>query len=162
MKSIAALLIIVLCLISCGQKPVPERGAYAGKNGDTTLVSHSIDLPFVGKRGFETRAGVSGTGTPHRSVEIRKNGDVYFFFEQENQADNTITKERYYAGKFKRYMKCYFKKLDNERTCYEFTKDTIYEVDEHNGRIKSNDCCNNDNVDDKNEFTCKGEFLSIE
>ena len=121
----------------------------------------SAALPFVGRRGFETRPGCSGTGTPHRAVEITKNGDVFFFFEQENQADKTITKERYYAGKFNRYMKCAFKKLDAGISYYEFTKDTIYEVDEHNNRLKNNDCCDNDNVDDKKECTCKGAFFSI-
>jgi len=58
-------------------------------------------------------------------------------------------------------MKCFFKKLDNEISYYEFTKDTIYEVNKTHNRIKSSECCGLDNAGDK-ECTCKGEFTQME
>lgn len=76
--------------------------------------SNRTDLSFIGKRGFETRPGVSGTGTPSWFIEIKKNGDVNFGFEQRNNATNKGTEGRYYVGRFQAYMKCVYKDLDNE------------------------------------------------
>ena len=71
----------------------------------TPIQEEKLDLPFIGKKDFETMPGISGSGTPHRYIEIMQNGDVFFGFIQENQADRSVTKERYFAGKFTTYMK---------------------------------------------------------
>lgn len=118
------------------------------------------ELPFIGKKSFETRVGISGTGTPHKFIEILKNGDVFFSFDQENQADGTTVNEKFYAGKFKRFMFCTFKKLDNDTIYYEITKERIYEVDIKNQRITSDDCCNSTNIDMGNKCPCEGDLLS--
>ena len=134
-----------------------------------SVVASTTELPFIGIKHFETRHGVSGTGTPYRSVEIRKNGDVFFSFIQENQGDKelredgsysgTITEERYYAGKFKPIMKCFFKKWDNETMYFEITKDTIYQVDTNNKRLANEECCNTNNFDLKDKCPCESIYF---
>lgn len=114
-------------------------------------------LPFVGKRSFETRPGVSGTGTPHRQVEIRRDSIVEFSFEQENQADETITKGFYIAGKFTDVIKCVFKEWDDEVRFYRIMPDKIYEVDSNGVKLKLDECC------DQLELgcPCESEYFSF-
>lgn len=120
------------------------------KQLSNSVPEQKLELPFIGKREFDTRPGFSGTGTPSRNVEILQNGDVYFEFVQVNRASGEVTEERYYAGKFKTYMKCFFKKWDNEVTYYKITKDKIYEVDKNNKILRDEGCCSSDsNLDDK-------------
>ena len=116
-----------------------------------------LELPFIGKKEFETRLGISGTGTPSRYIEIAQNGDVHFGFVQENRASGKVTEERYFAGKFKTYMKCFFKKRDNEVTYYKITKEKIYEVDKNNKILTNEECCtSSSNLDDK--CPCESKF----
>ena len=116
-----------------------------------------LELPFIGKKEFEIRPEFSGTGTPRRNVEILENGDVYFGFVQENRASGKVTEERYSAGKFKTYMKCFFKKWDNEVTYYKITKEKIYEVDKNNNILRDEECCSsNSNLGDK--CPCESRF----
>ena len=116
------------------------------------------DLPFVGKKEFETMPGASGTGTPHRYVEIMRNGDVFFGFIQENQADGTVTKERYFAGKYRTYMKSYFKKWDNETVYYKFSNEKIYQVDKNNKILIGVECCGVSNQDLEAKCPCESKL----
>ncbi len=116
-----------------------------------------LDLPFIGKREFETRPGYAGSGTPVTYVEITKDGNVFFGFVQENQANGKITRDRYFAGKFKRTMKCIFKDWD-ETTYYRITKDKIYEVDKDNKLIVSEDCCTSNNLDAGGNCPCESDL----
>lgn len=125
---------------------------------EQTNETPKVDLPFIGKKGFETRPGISGTGTPQRYIEIMINGDVYFGFEQTNQADNNITKERYYSGKFTTYMKSVFKNWDNEIIYYKITKDKIYEVDKSNKPLTGMECCSVNNSDLEDKCPCVSEY----
>lgn len=121
------------------------------------MPEQKLELPFIGKKEFETRPEFSGTGTPSRNVEILQNGDVYFGFVQENRASGKVTEERYYAGKFKTYMKCFFKKWNNEVTYYKITKEKIYEVDKNNNILRDEECCSsNSNLGDK--CPCESRF----
>ena len=156
MKNVA--IILIVCLMSCDNEPLSVNRRLRSN----TESSKELSLPFVGKRWFDMRPGLSGTGTPHKFVEIMRNGDVYFSFEQENQADKTLTTERYSAGKYTRYMKCVFKKMDNEITFYELITDAIYEVDENKKRLKSVECCDGSNIANKNECVCKSKFFLID
>jgi len=80
MKNIPAIYIVLIFFISCtnAQKTVSEKNNIQNNKEDTLNTGKEMELPFVGKRGFETRPGVSGTGTPHKFVEIMGNRDVYF------------------------------------------------------------------------------------
>ncbi|MES2703041.1 MAG: hypothetical protein V4649_10395 [Bacteroidota bacterium] len=158
MKNIKITMITAAIFFSCNSR---ERPAYAKKTKAEAAVNSTIDMPFVGKRMFETRPGVSGTGTPHKFVEILANGDVFFSFEQENQSDGTISKERFYAGKYTTYITCSFEKL-NSKTFYEFTKEAIYEVDGQHNRVKNEECCGLTEEADKEGCMCDGEFLTLE
>ncbi len=140
MKALYLVLAFVISLSSCNNTPHEENKNTGDVKHATSTSNKQTGLPFVGVREFETRPGISSTGTPHRSIEIKANGAVYFSFGQINQADGTETTEQFFAGKFKKYMVCVFKKLDNETTYYEITKDTIYEVDRNNIRVKHTDC----------------------
>jgi len=158
MKLILPLFVFVLLAVRCN---------YDDKKHDSnrTEVPNSkevIDnkLPFIGKRMFETREAISGTGTPHRYIEILESGDVYFSFEQENQANGSVTSEKYAAGKFSKYMKSVFKKLDNETRFYEIDTSVIYEVDSNRIRLKSEDCCNSTNFELGSQCPCLGEFIT--
>jgi len=111
-------------------------------------------LPFIGKKNFETRMAISGIGTPHKYIEIKRNGDVYFSFEQENQSNRNIMEENFYAGKFSKYMKCEFKKLGNEIIYYEITTGNIYEVDSNNNRLTGEDCCTVSNYELGSKCRC--------
>lgn len=101
-------------------------------------------LPFIGKRSFDIHPNTSGTGTPKRYIEIKQNGDVYFSFYQQNQADGRIEQEVFFAGSYKVNMKCLFKKLDKETRYYEVLNDSIFETNSHYIRLKNPDCCRND------------------
>ncbi len=151
MKIVILTLTIAVLIISCeGRKNTVVRYK-------TPSTSEKMILPFIGKKWFETRMLFSGTGTPHRNVEIKENGDVFFSFVQISPGmdkDEEIT-EIFFAGKYKKFMTCSFKKL-NERIFYEITKDTIYEVDSKNNRIKSVDCADNDDDSDGGNIpTCR-------
>jgi hypothetical protein len=153
MRTIIVLLALSTLLFSCNQQADRQKVTAASKmetavqQKDTAAdMDPAQPLPFIGQRWFETRPGYSGTGTPHRYVEILKNGNVYFGFEQENQGDKiegieNITSDKYYAGKFKPVLKCFFSTLGEDSTFYyEITKDKIYEIDEHGNRRISEDC----------------------
>ena len=166
MKKITTL--ALLCFFTaCSQQHREESSSTATVTTDSITGAHTTSdttqtlqagLPFTGKKGFETRPGFSGTGTPHRYIEIMANGDVYFGFGQINQGDQTETEGRYYAGKYQRFMKCFFKEWDNETSYYEVTKDSIYEVDAANHRITSNDCCSPFDDDTTHLCGCQSSF----
>ncbi len=122
---------------------------------DSASKLSDLKLPFIGKKSFDTRPAFSGIGTPHRYIEIDNKGDVYFSFEQENQADGNVTNEKYYSGKFKNNVVSIFKKLDNETIYYTVTKDSIYEIDANNRPVYSQDCCSPDNLSNTQECPCK-------
>lgn len=116
-----------------------------------------LHLPFIGKRSFETRFGVSGSGTPTRFIEIDKNGDVFFSFLQPIiDSDSTIS-ESFYAGKFRPFLKCEFKKLDEIRY-YKITNKMIYEVDRNKKLLKSDECCHSYNIEMGNKCPCESEY----
>ncbi|WP_162903092.1 hypothetical protein [Taibaiella koreensis] len=158
MKTILFLVMSSALLFSCKPSTGQEKKAAAQKRSAKATEQLIPQLPFVGERQFETRHAVSGTGTPHKSVVIRKNGDVYFYFEQQNQADGTITKGQYYAGKFGPRMKCVFKEWDNEVVYYEITRDIIYELDEHNHHRHHEECCRLSNEGPEDQCPCAGEL----
>lgn len=115
-------------------------------------------LPFIGKRYFVTDQGMTGMGTPHYSIEIKQNGDVYFRLEQENQATGGLTVEKAYAGKYKPYLTCYFKDSD-ERHYYKIVGNTIYELDEKKNVICTSSCCETyDSNNPDKQCECKGTF----
>ncbi len=126
--------------------------------------TENLNLPFVGIKNFETRHGVSGTGTPQKHIEIKENGDVFFGFEQYNQAyeaserEKHATKEKYYAGKYQTILKCVFKKWDNEVSYYKVTKDKIYQVKPNGDLLRSEDCCTYSNIDLGSKCPCIGDF----
>ena len=100
-------------------------------------------MPFVGIRHFETRKGVSGNGTPYWVVQIKNNRDVVFYYEEidhESDGDSLIA-EKYYAGKYQKYMKCDFKQCDDFPRYFAITKDSIYEVNANCNRLYLSDCC---------------------
>lgn len=128
-------------------------------NNTTKSQEATLGIPFIGEKHFETRPGISGTGTPNRFIKINENGDVYFRFEQKNQADGTITEERYYAGKFQKNIKCYFKKWGNEIRYYKVTKNNIYEVDKNGNQLQGEECCGlKDNTTDS-ECNCESNYF---
>ena len=159
MKYIQVLLFSSILLLAC------NNSLDTTKADTTTLISQkevAVKLPFIGLREYETRPGSSGTGTPHRYIEIKNNGDVIFLFEQENQSDNAVTKEKYNAGKYKQFMKCIFTKLDNSITYYEINDSLIYEVDAHGQRLKGDDCCHLGDETNNGGCTCVGELSKVE
>jgi len=125
---------------------------------NSSMQSKSTNVPFIGIRHFETRAGVSGTGTPHYTVEIKENKDVIFRFEQINQGDkNLVATDSFYAGKFSKYIYC---KLDwdNFPRYYEITPKYIYEVDSNHRRLSLPECC----IDGRNNSCpCYGELYEL-
>ncbi len=116
--------------------------------------------PFVGRRSFETRPAISGTGTPHRVVEINENGDVFFEYGQQNPQKGTMDGEKYAAGKFSRILKCEFLKLDEVRY-YIIGHTAIVEVDETGKRIKDANCCFNKDFDQETECGCQGDLFRV-
>ncbi len=129
--------------------------------------THSTNkkLPFIGKRHFETRPGVSGTGTPQLSVEITPKGKVVFHYFQNNtgkeEDDPTkYTVAKYKAGKFKRILKCDFSKIwEGFQRYYIITTNYIYEVDSLGNRIYKNECCSNIRLSDEStKCYCEGEL----
>lgn len=154
------MILLVLVTSACNEQKNYTQSDREQKNIKLET-NHRADLPFVGKRAFETRHAVSGTGTPHRYVEILDNGDVYFSFEQENQADGTIMIERYYSGKFDKYLRCVFSKLDNETIYYEIAGDKIYELDSNSQHVTNEDCCTLSNIDSADKCLCEGILSSI-
>lgn len=176
---ILVLLLTISFLYSCGQNELTQKELESKEKeialkekglakifGDTLNLkapdrdtinksqSQPLILPFIGIRSFETQPGVSGSGTPMRDVEILENGDVFFSFLQINQADGTETKERYYSGKLKSIMKCYFKKLGNETTYYKIGKGKIIEVDKSGNVLYGSHCCSLQEMD-KDECPCE-------
>jgi hypothetical protein len=137
----------------------PTNGSSRDSSNEyQSSLSEQKKLPFIGKRSFETRPGISGTGTPHRQVEIKNNGDVEFSFEQENQADKTVINGVYNAGKFKAIMRCVFKEWFNEISYYKITPDTIYEVDSNGYLLKLKECCS---LLEEGDCPCESEYDSI-
>lgn len=155
MKHIPFLSILLLVICSCR---LPDRPDAQRETAAQEQVADTAGLPFTGIRGFVTRPAVEGTGTPHRFIEIKTNGDVYFSFEQVNQADGTLTRESYYAGKYKLYMKCVFQKLDNETTWYEIGADKIFETDAKHKRISAEDCCSGDLYAEGQQCPCESGY----
>lgn len=152
MKKIFLCSFLAISILSC-KKENNETEKINKKESEQKL-----DLPFIGKKEFETRPAFSGSGTPVKYVEITKDGNVFFGFVQQNQYDGTVTKERYFTGKFKTYMKCFFKKYGNETTYYRITKDKIYEVDNNNKSIVSEECCTSDNFNSGSNCPCKSDL----
>ena len=158
MKFNRPLLIVAVFLIGCNEDNHKSRVQNNIEEKVVPADTTKNGLPFVGKKRFETRPGISGTGTPHRYVDIRKNGDVHFSYEQENQSNKDITFESYYAGKFSKYLKCIFKTLDSEVRYYEITKSEIYEVDSNHTRLTNEDCCTSSNYELESKCPCSGPF----
>ncbi len=187
MRLVIVLLAVSIFLLSCGHIDAKQK-EFALKEKELSLKyresahlqivrtdtskqnanlepEQKLDLPFIGTKGFETRPGTSGTGTPQRYIEIKNNGDVYFGFEQYNQSyevserKNHVTRDRYYAGKYKLFMKCIFKKWGNEVTYYKITKEKISEVNKNNKILTGQDCCSEFNSDKK--CLCEDNFKSI-
>jgi hypothetical protein len=165
MKNSILVIMLSICIVACNNSQTEssnENKRDELKYRDTTVVSNinlaDSLLPFIGKKAFETRPGVSGTGTPHRYIEIDSSGNIYFSFEQVNQANGDITSGKYYAGKFKKYVKCIFKEWDNEIRYYEIGRDSIYEVDKNNIRLTNEDCCNSDNLDLNDKCPCESDL----
>jgi|GEM_PF-346630 len=125
---------------------------------NSSMQSKSTDVPFIGIRHFETRAGVSGTGTPHYTVEIKENKDVIFRFEQINQGDKSlVTTDSFYAGKFSKYIYCKLDWDDFPRY-YEITQKYIYEVDSNHKKLSLPECC----IDGSNNpCPCFGELYEL-
>lgn len=152
--------LIFTLLLFCG---CVDNNSNKGNLNDSNK-GYSLDLagqkqlPFVGKRLFETRPGVSGTGTPYRQIEIKNDGAVEFLFEQENQADKTITKGFYNAGKFTNVIKCVFEDWDNEVRFYKIMPDKIYEVDSNGNVLKLDECCSE--LEMRN-CPCESEYISL-
>jgi len=122
----------------------------------------TLQLPFVGIKDFETREGIAGNSTPYWVVEIKKNRDVYFYFGMIIHQEDGNTKDSlgiYYAGKFKKYIKCDFEQMDNFPRYYEISRDTIYEVDTIGNQLYSTDCCKEIN---DNPCPCKSELRKSE
>lgn len=165
MKQLFWVSILSLFAFSCSSNNSSQEETVMEPNSsllvsDTTKVSRQHkELPFIGKKMFETRPGVSGTGTPQYYIEILENGDTFFSFGQHDMSNNSEIAERYYAGKFTPYIKSIFKKLDNEVRYYYVTRDTIYEVDENHKRLISEECCNIDQTE--TECPCQSEYYSI-
>jgi hypothetical protein len=142
----------------------PVLSADEAANSDASAANTATQpapkgVPFVGKRIFETRPAVTGTGTPHRFVEILANGDVFFQYGQQNAGTGmTMSGERYYAGKYRRVLKCVFEKLGDTRY-YIIGKTAIVEVDEQGHRLNSEDCCPNEKVDMVTECPCEGNLF---
>lgn len=68
----------------------------------TLLFAQKTKVPFTGVRYFELDKGSSGSGTPYYYIDILKNGDVIFGYQQVNKADGTITAERVNVGKYRK------------------------------------------------------------
>ncbi|WP_276134784.1 hypothetical protein [Polluticoccus soli] len=153
-------LFVVICLLMGGcasgdkaEGNIPDDTVTVVQPVQTEQVQPS--LPFVGKRQFETRPGVSGTGTPGRWVEIRADGTVEFTFMQINQSDETETRGVYNAGPFQKIVKCVFKEWDNETRFYEITATRIYETDSNGVRLELEDCC----LDATSVCPCQSDYF---
>lgn len=152
------LFIIFICLLSAGC--TSSDMAESTTPIDTVIADQPVQpgkqqLPFIGTRYFETRPGVSGTGTPHRKLEIKAGGTVEFSFIQINQADETETRGTYNAGPFMKIMKCVFTEWDNETRFYEITVDKIYETDSNGVHLTSEECC----PDLEPKCPCESEYF---
>ena len=123
-----------------------------------------IPLPFIGTRSFETDAGSSGSGTPHFSVRIEKNRNVYFKYSQTNRASGKTTIEEVFCGKFQTYLTVIFKNMNYQKMYYKIVGNKIYELDSNKKIIKSNSCCynsqyqNQDDIPENKECECFGEL----
>jgi hypothetical protein len=154
---------LILFFASCNNtqnSTSDDKDSLSNQRLDTTS-NLNVKLPFVGKKQFETRSGISGSGTPSRYVEVNNNGDVYFSFIQAYVDENKKIEERYYAGKFQTYLKCEFEKI-NEIRYYEITAEKIYEVDENHKRLTNAECCNSGNEKMGDKCPCEGEFSAFE
>lgn len=141
--------------ISTGDEPMAGSGANAGQNVSQLPKGN---WPFVGRRVFETRPAVTGTGTPHRYIDITPEGEVFFGYGLQNPKAGTMTGERVAAGKFRRVMKCVFKELGDTRY-YVVGKSTIVELDASGNAFRSPDCCGNDQIDLETECPCQGKLF---
>jgi hypothetical protein len=140
-----------------GEQPAQLANDEAGPS-QTPQQKSAGNLPFVGRRVFETRPAVTGTGTPHRFVEIMPNGDVFFQYGQQNAKAGTMTGERYFAGKFRRVLKCEFKDLGDTRY-YVIGKTSIVELDADGKRLMSEDCCTGEKIDLETQCGCEGKLF---
>jgi len=158
-------LLFMIFIVQCGNKSASDKtsnsSATLDSDGKVSSADDTVKLPFIGIRQFETREGVSGTGTPGWAVQIKSNRDVIFSFLQIDQGDDTRpeTTGKYYAGKFKKYIKCNFDEWDDFPRYYEITKDFIYEVDSMHKRLYLPECC--DDLWDTS-CPCKGELWEVD
>lgn len=143
------------CIGNMDRKDYKKDSNKLGKKQDSYS---TVTVPFTGKRYFETRPGVSGTGTPHRQVEITKEGTVTFSFVQENQADKTITTGFYNAGKYSHIVRCVFNEWDDDVRFYKILPDKIYEVDNNGALLILDECCGQ--LKDGN-CPCESEYFSF-
>jgi hypothetical protein len=148
----------LLALIFCGCDNTSDS---VFNNNTPTLKTNVLDdtasLPFIGIRHFETRPGVSGNATPSWFVQIQKNRDVTFCYMQVDQGDESkpITTALYYAGKYTKYIWCYFDQDDFPRR-FEITDKIIYEVDSSCQRLSLPECCGFD--EDDTTCNCDGDL----
>ncbi len=141
-----------------GVNPTNGKQINSNKEYDSALTEQK-KLPFIGKKHFETRPGVSGTGTPHWMVEIKSDSTVEFSFVQINQADKNETKGTYNAGKFRGIMKSVFKEWYNETRHYKISADKIYEVDSNGNVLKLPECCS---LLEEGDCRCEGELYIVD
>ena len=160
-----SLSLFVIFFCQCSNRP--NRNINHTSTINTIAINNSIDdtapLPFIGIRYFETRPGVSGTGTPSWYVQIKNNRDVTFFYVQINQgSDNkTETVGKFYAGKYSKYIWCNFNEWDNFPRCFEITNNNIYEVDSSFRRLSLQECCGINDFD-SSTCICDGEFWDLD
>lgn len=109
--------------------------------GNFVFAQQKVKVPFFGIRYFDLDKGASGSGTPIYYIDIKKNGNVCFGYEQENKADHSLNKEEINVGKYKSgTFKVQFKKL-NINYYAKFDAKKIIQTDASGKAIRSDDCC---------------------
>ncbi|RYE53057.1 MAG: hypothetical protein EOP48_15180, partial [Sphingobacteriales bacterium] len=86
MRNTIPYLLAIVLTASCTQRKSDgslKTSPDLKKHHDSEMQNSKLEsIPFIGKRQFETRFGVSGTGTPSRFIEITEDGNVFFSFNQ--------------------------------------------------------------------------------
>lgn len=97
------------------------------------------NLPFVGKRYYNTHPLLSGSGTAQYYIDIKPNGDVFFGYDTPGSNVDGSHKETN-AGKFKPIMEC------NSADCatgklFSIKLNEVLVVDSKGETVFSSDCC---------------------
>jgi hypothetical protein len=106
-------------------------------------------LPFVGRKYFETRQGIAGTGTPAFTVNIDSNSNVYFTLLQIS-ADDHVTEfsDTFQAGNYRHINFCNLA-WEGFPRWYILKTDSIIEVDSIGNRLFLNEYCGLANINQK-------------